>query len=230
MLRRLLFFLPDYLIAMIGFELRSYWGRLRSRPLVIPSDRPTIVNLGCGLHPTAGCINIDFFGTATAGYAADLRHPLRINDNTIDGIFSEHTLEHLGFADAQKLLAECYRILKPGGLLRIIVPDVELFVRNYCTGDQRWFDGWAKLMFSESTDPLRRRRTLSTPMEAISFITQEYGHLSAWDYPTLACYLDRAGFSDIVRAGFGQGQRREVVLDLDEADRRYVSLYVEAIK
>jgi SAM-dependent methyltransferase len=166
----------------------------------------------------------------TADYEADLRYPLRIDSDAVDGIFTEHTLEHLGFPDGLRLLRECHRVLKPGGVLRIVVPDVELFLTHYCAGDQQWFDAWEKLMFSESADPQRRRRVLSSPMEAISFVTQEYGHLSAWDFRTLTCYLERAGFVDILRVGFRAGSLRELLLDQDEDDRKFVSLYVEAVK
>lgn len=51
---------------------------------------------------------------------------LEFEDNTFDFIFSEHFLEHLFLDEAIELLKECYRILKPNGVVRIVVPDADL--------------------------------------------------------------------------------------------------------
>ncbi len=51
---------------------------------------------------------------------------LKYNDNTFDFIFSEHFFEHLFMDEAVELLRECHRILKPHGVIRIVVPDADL--------------------------------------------------------------------------------------------------------
>lgn len=177
-----------------------------------------------------GMTNIDFFGTPNIQYGADLRYPLKISDGVVDGIFSEHALEHLSYAEADSLLAECRRILKAGGVIRVVVPDLSLFIRNYADDSKHWFATWERLMFLDSSDPERAKRHLTTPLEAVSFVTQEYGHRSSWDFDTLEAYLKRAGFRDIRQVAFRQGQCEKLLVDLDEDDRKFVSLYVEAEK
>jgi predicted SAM-dependent methyltransferase len=51
---------------------------------------------------------------------------LDFEDNTFDFIYSEHFFEHLFLEEAFELLKECYRILKPNGVIRIIVPDADM--------------------------------------------------------------------------------------------------------
>jgi hypothetical protein len=67
-------------------------------------------------------------------------------------------------------------------------------------------------------------------MGAVSFITQEYGHVSAWDFETLKVYLEKNDFRDITRSGFRMGRCVKLLADLDSKDRRFVSMYVEAVK
>ncbi len=228
--RRLLFFAPAPVADSVSFELISSLRRRTTGPLVLGEARPRFLNLGSGPRVIPGLVNVDFFGTPGIDFGADLRYPLRIPDASIDGIFTEHTLEHLSYGEADALLAECHRILGPGGTLRVVLPDLSPFLRSYSSGDARWFAEWERLMFTESLDPERARRRLASPLEAISFVTQEYGHRSSWDVPTLRAHLERAGFLDVEVTGFRQGRVPELLVDCEEQDRRFVSLYVEARK
>lgn len=227
---RVLFFIPPPVLASVYFEVASFLGRLWSRPLPLQSGRRNFINLGCGPRVVEGLINIDFFGTRGIDFGADLRYPLRIPDGTVDGIFCEHTLEHLTYPKVEALLQECHRVLKPGGVVRIVLPDLSLFLMNFCAGNQEWFSRWESLMFTHSSDPERAARKLETPLQAISFVTQEYGHVSSWDFETLSVYLRRSGFREITRTCYGTGRCAELLIDQAAEDRTFVSLYVEAVK
>ena len=56
-------------------------------------------------------------------------------DNSIDVIYSSHTLEHFSKTDGQNFLSECHRVLKKEGIIRIVVPDLDYFVREYINGE-----------------------------------------------------------------------------------------------
>lgn len=230
LLKKLLFLLPIKAAEIIRFEAVSLCGRLLSQPLRLQGDTPHYLNLGCGTNILDGFVNADFFTTRGIDFAADLRYPLRIADNSFDGIICEHTLEHLTYDEVARLLKECHRVLKPGGILRIAVPDLSIFIHHYCADDREWFARWEQLMFIGSTDPERAKRRLQTPMEALSFVTQEYGHVSSWDIETLSAYLGRSGFYSVTQRQFRKGACSELLYDLDSEDRKLVSLYVEAVK
>lgn len=61
----------------------------------------------------------------------ELRKPLPYKPNTFDEIYCNHVLEHLTLEDGRQLVREFYRILKPGGTCRLVVPDLELAAREY---------------------------------------------------------------------------------------------------
>ena len=60
-----------------------------------------------------------------------LRKPLPLTDGSASVVYSEHFLEHLGADDARRFLAECRRVLRPGGLCHVVVPDAGRHVREY---------------------------------------------------------------------------------------------------
>ncbi|MCX6291577.1 MAG: methyltransferase domain-containing protein [Bacteroidetes bacterium] len=225
-----IFWVPDYVLEIWLFEVRSFLGRtFTGRLKVNPSER-NLINLGCGPDVIKGFINIDFFFEPSVDYGADLRYPLRIDDNCIDGIFCEHTMEHLTYAMNDQVLNDCYRIMKPGAAIRIIVPDVSIFAENYVAKNHAWFKKWEELMMINSTDPVRAKRRIATNMQAISFVTQEYLHVACWDFETMKYYLEKNNFKDIKKTDFGIGRQKDLLVDTNSDDRKHVSLYIEATK
>jgi len=61
----------------------------------------------------------------------NLNKPLKFDDNSVDAFFSSHVLEHLFLYKTKNLLKEIYRTLKPGGFIRIVLPDLDLLVKKY---------------------------------------------------------------------------------------------------
>ena len=234
-LRRIAAWLPASPFAPMLNEVTSLAGRTLARPLRLDPTATNYLNIGCGSIELEGFVNVDFFRVrwrrpTAPFYGADLRHPLKVSSGTVDGILTEHTLEHLRYDEAERLLAECLRILKPGGRLRVVLPDISLFIDRYVRNDVEWFAVWERLYFIESDDPQRRKRRLLSPLQAVSFVAQEYGHVSCWDFDTLKKLLHRVGFRDIVRTNFREGPDPSLLRDVDAPDRRHVSLYAEAVK
>ncbi len=227
---KLIFFVPDYILEIWLFEACSWLGRTFVGRLKVDKNKTNLINLGSGIYILPGFINLDFYNVPNHQFGADLRYPLKIDDNCIDGIFSEHTQEHLTYNDNDKLLAECYRIMKPGAAIRIIVPDVSIFVNNYATKNEAWFKKWEEIMMVNSDDPRRAARRIATPMQAISFVTQEFLHVACWDYESMKYYLEKNNFKEIRKVNFMEGRQQNLLVDSDTLDRKYVSLYVEATK
>ena len=221
--------LPRSLYDILVFEMGSFVGRAITKKLVLNKDLENYINLGSGFKTFDDYINIDFFSFSNkADYEADFRYPLKINDDCVDGIFTEHVLEHLTYDQVERLLKECYRILKPGGIIRIIVPDVSIFIEKYCLNDTDWFSQWEKHVFIESEDVTRRNRRMISKMTAVSFVTQEYGHVSCWDFETLEIFLATANFKMTEKTAFEQGSNKKLLKDNDS--RASISLYVEGSK
>ena len=215
--------LPETVRGPITFETRSFLGRLFARRLRLNPAQCNYMNLGSADDRIPGYVAVDFY-SPNVGYGADLRYPLMIDDAVFDGIFTEHTLEHLNYAEVTRILGECHRILKPRGIIRVIVPDLSIFVENYVSNNESWFREWER----EVLQP--RGRSMISRMEALSFVTQEYGHRSAWDFETMEKFLIGAGFTEIQKRAFRAGSDPLLLQDKDTPDRKMLSLYVEARK
>lgn len=94
---------------------------------------PTLLNLGCGQRfcGNTSWTNIDFNSADGRVIAHDLRQKLPFDDNRFDAVYHSHVLEHFTRGDGQQFISECWRVLKPGGVLRVAVPDGAQICRLY---------------------------------------------------------------------------------------------------
>lgn len=90
-----------------------------------------LLNVGCGRCIHADWTNIDMVSHAPGVIQHDLRSGLPFDDASFDGVYSSHVLEHLTPDSANAMLVECKRVLRVGGTLRIVVPDLEGIAREY---------------------------------------------------------------------------------------------------
>ena len=136
-------------------------------------------------------------------------------------VFAEHVVEHLEFdEDVPRLFSESYRVLEPGGHLRIVVPDGEKWAKAYVSKDPK---EWKALGFSQFPDDL------PTPMAMLNHVFHQGGeHRFAWDYETMNYALRRAGFVNVYRRSFRESGVDELAIDLSH--HAPYSLYVEAVK
>ena len=112
-----------------------------------------LLNLGCGhrIHPA--WINIDYVKTEEGVLAYDLTRGIPFPDYAFDVVYHSHFLEHLSHTNAQQCLKECYRVLRPQGVLRVVVPDWENVVRLYfealeqaAAGSAEWAENYEWLV------------------------------------------------------------------------------------
>ena len=115
------------------FELKSWLGRTFVRA---PTPTKAYIQIGSGTNNLDNFENIDFYSfrthkvpRSTVGH--DLRYALPYPDQTFQGAYSEHTLEHLYPNHALQLLREIYRVFKPGAVFRCAVPDLQKYIDYY---------------------------------------------------------------------------------------------------
>lgn len=89
------------------------------------------LNLGCGVTYDERWTNIDFVSTGPGVIAHNLLHGIPCADASFEVVYHSHMLEHFPKAKAAALIRECYRVLKPGGVLRVAVPDLERIAMQY---------------------------------------------------------------------------------------------------
>lgn len=97
-------------------------------PVSVEAPAALRLNLGCGGTPLDGYVNID----RAHGQEA---YPLSYADGSVDEVRASHLFEHFAFADSINVLKDWVRVLKPGGVLRIAVPDLKAWAKMILEGD-----------------------------------------------------------------------------------------------
>jgi SAM-dependent methyltransferase len=174
------------------------------------------LNVGA-THPSSpGWTTVDM-GTADIQHDLSVR-PWPFEEDSIDAIVASHILEHFPQEGGVAFLQECHRILKPGGALRIAVPDLDKFIRAHVTGDFAPLGGyhWTDMNYLMGGPPAFELRP-------------EWRHYYAYCYASLAYTLNDVGFVHIARSAFNQPVR-PMFLGTDTPEFQHMSLYVECEK
>lgn len=90
-----------------------------------------MLNLGCGSRFHPDWVNVNFTSTGPGVIAANLNEGVPFADSSFDVVYHSHLLEHFPKSDAPMFLRECYRVLRPGGVIRVAVPDLAAMARKY---------------------------------------------------------------------------------------------------
>lgn len=167
------------------------------------------LHLGCGAVVADGWVNVDYavgarlrnipiiggmvgkLGILRTNWnpdivVHDLRKPLPWATGSADAIYTSHTLEHLDRLQGRRLVEECHRVLKPGGLLRIVVPDLKGYVAEYERGQLPATDLLYELHVAGA-------RGLGLKRDIFSLLSGG-SHRYMYDGPTLTRLLRDAGF------------------------------------
>ena len=193
------------------FEVTSFLKRFFSSKKILTNKK--YIQLGCGLYDVKeNFINLDFYNDQNNNIVfSDFRYPLRFENDYFLGAFSEHTLEHLNTFNSIKFLSEVYRVLIEGSVFRIVVPDLDLYIKFYNKQ-------MTNIHFENFTNGC----------EAIWSLTQNYGHLSVWNFEMLEFQLKKIGFRKIYKKKYKEGINSDLIIDKEV--REIESLYVEAVK
>ncbi len=89
------------------------------------------LNFGCGNRFAPEWTNIDFDARSPGVIQCNLLRGFPFRDKSFDAVYSSHVLEHFTLDQGAYLLKEAFRVLKPGGLIRTVVPDLESAIREY---------------------------------------------------------------------------------------------------
>lgn len=120
---------------------------------------------------------------------------LPFREGTIDGIYASHVLEHLHHADALRFLRECLRILKTGGILRLVLPDLEHLAKTYL----RSADADAAMQFNQAL-LFRPLEAPSSPLHRLQLALADFhSHKFMYDQKLLAGILRETGFRQVER-------------------------------
>jgi predicted SAM-dependent methyltransferase len=154
----------------------------------------------------------------------DIVRGLPIPDNTCEGVYCSHVLEHLSLEDFRTALKNTYRILKNDSCFRLVVPDLEFSIKKYAedSGED------SSIIFLRETSLGKEQRNRGIT----GFIRDWLGnsqHLWMWDYNSISRELKNIGFTKIRRASFSDSSN-PMFTDVENKDRWLNCLGVECKK
>ena len=149
---------------------------------------------------------------------------LPISENSCDGIYCSHVLEHLSLEDCRKALKNTYKILKSGGVFRLVMPDLEFYIQQY----MKDISPEAATRFMKGTILGRVHRNNGLKAFFFEWLGSSQ-HLWLWDYKAIELELSNVGFKNIRLANMGDSQDL-MFMDVETSDRWINCLGVQAIK
>ena len=219
-------------LSRVSLEIKTLRIVKRSRGEFdqLPNRGSLKLNLGCGTDLKPGFINIDLAldtppvfdsGSQPAMFINnDFRRGIPLEQGSCELIYSSHFLEHVEYAEALKLMRECYQLLKPGGIFRISLPDFKSACAAYLNNDYSYFDLVDVDLFLPEVEP----GTL-TLVDFINFAAYQSGeHKRIFDEEKVVLLLQKIGYRSVEVSSF--------LSEIDapgEVRTRY-SFYVQAQK
>ena len=176
------------------------------RELITGGGAPLRLHIG-GTQRHEGWRVLNVLPGEHVDYVGDCRDLSRFADASVHEIYASHVLEHLGYAELPVALAGFHRVLRPGGTLRISVPDLgvlsRLFLDPACSTEERI--AVARMIFGGQID-------------------EHDFHRCGLDYDFLAGFLDNAGFARVEKV-----ERFDLFRDMSGVQLRGIPISLNVI-
>jgi predicted SAM-dependent methyltransferase len=172
------------------------------------------LQLGAGGNDPTGWLNTDIEPTKKEIYL-DVTVRFPFSDGSFRYVFGEHMIEHVSWEAGVAMLKECYRVLAPGGKVRLVTPNLTKFIQ-LLTGP---VDSEARRFMDAK---LRFHAWPVTPVPAAYIFNRqvrEWGHQFLYDPSTLRRSFELAGFKQITE--YRVGEKTDPVFQEVEKRTRY---------
>jgi predicted SAM-dependent methyltransferase len=215
------------------------------------------LNLGCGAVRPKGWVNTDSSLNANlqriplvGTIVPKLFHTVEYNNgnviymnlnkrwpyksNSVDVVYASHLFEHLTLASAELFLNESFRCLRPGGIIRIVVPDLYKICKRYIAeyeesnkADPTEFIMWAINMHREGQYGMKSGWIKKFILEWQGYPHQ---HKFMYDDKSLSVKIAEHGFVNLKKTVYGESYYIEGIREVEPTKESYLSVYIEAVK
>ena len=209
----------------------SFFTRRKNIRRYLEGHRVRKLHIGCGGMILKNWLNTDLDPSDNQLFI-DARKKLPFDDSTFDYLFSEHLIEHLEYPEGVDFFLECFRIIKPCGVIRIATPDLRFLIELYNAEKnelQEHYIAWAIHSFLPDVG-------VPQDTQVINNFFRNWGHKFIYDFKTLQATMQRAGFINITPCTVGESDDAELRgieshgKVIPEMFNRLETMVVEAIK
>jgi len=179
------------------------------------------LHIGCGENILKDWLNSDYYPLHDSIFYLDATHKFPFADNTFDYVFSEHMIEHVPFSQGNFMLSECYRVLKPNGVIRISTPDLQFLMKLYQAEKTSLHHEYIHYAIANHVN----YAPYDDAIFVINNFVRNWGHTFIYDEKTLTASLTAAKFTHIHTCEIRQS-KHETLQDL-ELEERMPEGYVE---
>lgn len=158
------------------------------------------LQLGTGTNAREGWFNTDLEPQLPTIYLLDVTKPFPIAGTSFDFIFAEHQIEHVSYPDGCFMLRECFRLLKPGGVLRIATPNLATLLGLYAEHRSEVQQKYIRFI----TDLFLPGVKTYHPTFVVNNAFHNWGHRFLYDEAVLKAAMAEAGFVELTRTVPGQ--------------------------
>ena len=158
------------------------------------------LHIGCGSNILNGWLNTDLYSKDSQVNCLDATKPFSFNNDSFDYIYSEHMIEHITYIQGLQFLSECYRVLKPGGKIRIATPDLVFLIDLYKNDKsilQKDYIKWSIDKFIGAVTNYEDTFVINNFMRA-------WGHTFIYDEKVLHNSLGMMGFNGITKCALNE--------------------------
>jgi len=209
-LRKLYYKPPVYFVK--HFEVRHL--QTKSKSIIknyLNNNAVKKLQIGCGSNMLGGWLNTDLFYKKDEIVYLDAGRIFPLPDETFDYIYSEHIFEHLNFKQGLNMLHECYRILKPGGYLRLATPDMDFLMALHNDPKksihQEYIKWSANRFIPDISNNFEENEYLSAFV--INNFFRDWGHQIIYNFESLKLILKKTGFLNIIKQEVGKSNIEE---------------------
>ena len=188
--------------VLISVRQRLEWSRAFTQAIAFYLTSHSIrkLQLGAGSHTLHNWFNTDLVPTSPEVFFLDSTRHFPIADSQFDYIFSEHHIEHISYEEGLFTLRECYRVLRPGGKIRLATPNLKTLLELYTESPNYQQQRYIQFM----THTFLPGVDIYSATFVINNAFRSWGHQFLYDHPTLQRALEEVGFVDITSATPGE--------------------------